>query len=347
MKPANTAKRLLGDSKLLVIAGENKVIHSQFDRLEDFMEPGDLLIVNRSATLPSSFRGHLQRTGEFVELRLAAFQGPCPEDLQNWMAFTFGTGDWRQPTEERGESPELRVLDKIIFSEDLIAEIIHVKHGRLLQIRFSNSSGLSNLQSSLYKHGRPIQYSYHKQELDVWDQQTIFSGPPVSVEPPSASFQFTWDQLFKLRAKGVQVATVLHSAGISSTGDKKLDKLLPLKEWYQVPKKTVALINQAKTKGKKLVALGTTVLRALESATVDSELRARSGLASLKITPGFHFHHINALLTGMHEPGSSHMLLLDSLCPFATVQEAYRQAVMRSYRGHEYGDLSLLNCKAD
>ena len=179
----------------------------------------------------------------------------------------------------------------------------------------------------------------------MWDQQTIFSGPPISVEPPSASFPLTWELMLSLRKKGVKIADILHGAGISSTGSVALDQLLPLTEWYDLPESTALKFSHAKRSEQKNVALGTTVLRAIESAWDGNQLRTGHGLTNLKITPGYRIQTVNALITGMHEVGTSHMNILDSICPIDHIRTGYSEAEQRGYRSHEYGDLAYLHCK--
>ena len=340
MLPARTSQRFGNETKLLAVTENNQIQHRKVQDLIDYFHPGDLLIVNRSATLPSSFRGHLKRTGEFVEIRLAAFQGPSPADLSDWLAFSFGQGDWTIPTEHRAAPPMLVTGDEIVFGPGLSLEIICVKYDRLLEIKFLSH----DLEHHLYQYGKPIQYSYLNEDLHIWDQQTLFSGPPISVEPPSAAFPLTWDLVLALREKDVVISDLLHGAGISSTGSKDLDQLLPLTEWYEIPRHTAAEFQKAKQKGKKIIAMGTTVLRALESAWDGEKIQSGRGLTQLKITPGHKLHTANALITGMHEEGTSHMLILDCFCPIQHVQNAYREAADRNYRGHEYGDITFLHC---
>ncbi len=335
-----TKRSLAGVS---VIHSKTSITLSTNDKgiLEETLNKGDLLVVNNSATLPSSFSGYIRRTGARVEIRLASFQGPSLNDLQNWLGFSFGSGDWKMSTEDRGPAPQILTGDQIVFGDDLFVEIIEVQYERLLRIRFVSD----HLAKALYKYGRPIQYSYLNSELKIWDQQTIFSGAPISVEPPSAGFAFTWEAIFRLKSKGIQVATVTHGAGISSTGSRQLDDLLPLAEWYEVPERTADQINLSKSNGKKIVALGTTVLRALESAVTDGKVVASSGLTQLKIEPGHRIQAVTSLFTGMHELGSSHMEILNAFCGVQTIELGYKEASERGYLGHEYGDLSLLDCR--
>jgi len=365
MKAATTSQRFFEQTKLLVFSAQAQIQsaqaqvqtsskqatihHGHLADLPAQLKAGDLLVVNRSATLPASFRGKVARSGAEVEIRLAAFQGPSPQDLSRWQAISFGAGDWRLPTEQRGPAPHLQTGDRIDIGPELYAEVEKVEQKRVLKLRFGSAEPqvLSQpLLPLLYQYGSPIQYAYHQAPLEVWDQQTIFSGPPISVEPPSAGFAFTWDLLFALRAKGVKIVSLLHSAGLSSTGDTDLDALLPLSEWYQIPAETVAAIESARAQRQRVVALGTTVLRALESAAQSGELQSGEGLSELKIRPGYRFKVVNALITGMHEPGSSHMRILNALFPLSVIEQGYREAEERGYRGHEYGDLSFLDCQA-
>jgi S-adenosylmethionine:tRNA ribosyltransferase-isomerase len=206
------------------------ITHAALRDLGSFLNRGDVIVVNRAGTLPASFRGCIQRTGESLEVRLAAFRGLAPIDLRFWSAVAFGAGDWRIETEARGPAPKLIAGDTITLGTDLSIIVDEVIDRRILAVQFLSK----NLIGALYRYGRPIQYSYHKNPLAIWDQQTIFSGPPISVEPPSASFSFDWTTINRMKNAGIEIASILHSAGLSSTGDSQLDRLLPLPEWFQV-----------------------------------------------------------------------------------------------------------------
>jgi S-adenosylmethionine:tRNA ribosyltransferase-isomerase len=338
MKPATSSFRNHGDTKVLIFNEDKKIIHSQVRHLDQILDRGDVLVVNHSATLPSSFFGFVERTKEKIEIRLAAFQGPHPNDLSNWWAFSFGEGDWHTPTEKRGAPPELKSGDRIILREDFWIEVRRVRESRLLDIHFE----CQHLEKLLYEFGRPIQYSYLTEELKIWDQQTVFAGPPISVEPPSAAFPFTWDLLLRLKNKGVEIVPLLHSAGISSTGSEVLDQLLPLSEWYEIPMETAYRINQAKHNKRRVIALGTTVLRALETSVLKGFVLPGSGLTNLRITPQHNIQSVTGLITGMHELGTSHRDILHAFCPEDVVEHAYQEAEAQAYRSHEYGDISLI-----
>ncbi len=339
MIPAQTSQRLKEKSKLLAIHGAGRIEHKMVADLGDHFNPGDVLIINRSATLPSSFRGILRRTGEPVEIRMAAFEGTSVTDLRDWSAFTFGEGDWRVPTESRGAPPTLLSGDQIFFGAGLSATVSKVERDRWIHIRFAGE----RLEHALYQYGRPIQYSYLNEELEVWDQQTIFAGPPISVEPPSASFPLTWDLIFRLQANGVRIASLVHGAGISSTGSPELDRLLPLEEWYEIPAATAAEFRNARENGKRIIAAGTTVLRALESAFDGQVLRSGSGQTTLRIKPGDQVRSAQAIITGMHDLGTSHLDILGAFREPALIRAGYLEAAALGYRGHEYGDLAYIS----
>ena len=212
MKPATNAKRTFEKTKMLIVESgpSTKVSHGTVADLETFMKSGDLFIVNTASTLPARFRGKIRRSGEEIEVRLAAFIGKSSRDLRQWSAVSFGAGDWRLPTEQRALPPSLMQDDVVEISVDLNLKVQRVdpRSPRLIEIEF----GSPNLVRDLYREGRPIQYSYHEDELAVWDQQTVFHGPPVSVEPPSAAFPLTWSLILKMKALGITISPIVHKA---------------------------------------------------------------------------------------------------------------------------------------
>jgi S-adenosylmethionine:tRNA ribosyltransferase-isomerase len=344
MKPATTSMRRLENTRVLSITSNPSLIrHASARELTELLRPGDLLVVNRSATIPSSFHGTHKPSKKSIEIRLASFRGASPGDLSSWHAIAFGSGDWRTPTENRASPPELKVADMISIGQglDIKVEAVDKNFNRLIQIEFIGR----DLISSLYKYGSPIQYSYMNETLAVWDQQTLFAGPALSVEPPSAAFAMSWELLFKLQNAGVEVATVLHGAGISTSGSRDLDRHLPLEEWFEVGTATVDSIFRTKTRGGKVVALGTSVARALESSVnFYGRLEPKSGFTSLRIGTKTKIKVVDALISGLHEPGTSHLELSKAFCSKELVEQAYDQASSLPYRNHEFGDLSFLSC---
>jgi S-adenosylmethionine:tRNA ribosyltransferase-isomerase len=297
-----------------------------------------LLVVNDAATQPASLRARGPR-GEALELRLAG----GPEEGE-WRAVLFGEGDWRTRTEDRPPPPRLGQGDRVTVAPDLRAEITSVSplSPRLVGLRFDAKP--ERLWSALYRAGRPVQYSYVERALPLWHVQTRYASRPWAVELPSAGRPLTWGLLLRLRARGVRLASLTHAAGLSSTGDAALDAALPLPEAYEIPAGTVAAIGETRASGGQVIAVGTTVVRALEgaAATGGGELRAGRGTTDLKIDGSFRPRMVDGLLSGLHEPGSSHFALCAAFAPAWLLESAFRHASDAGYLGHEFGDSSLI-----
>ena len=186
-----------------------------------------------------------------------------------------------------------------------------------------------------------MQYAHLPEPLQLWDVWTAIAGAPVAFEPPSAGFVLDWRSLARLRERGVAFATLTHAAGLSSTGDAALDARLPLDEPYDIPPSTVRALHAAWARGGRIVALGTTVVRALEHAASRSRgqgLPAGPGLATQRIGATTRLQVVDALLSGTHEIGTSHHELLRAFTDDATLARADRQLQRGAYRTHEFGD---------
>src|SRR5205823_5760867 len=196
----------------------------------------------------------------------------------------FGAGDFRTRTEDRPAPPTLAAGDRLVLGP-LRATIERLLgHPRLVSLLFDAAP--DEVWAGLARHGRPIQYAHVPAPLALWDVWTRIAGPPVAFEPPSAGFALDWRALALMRARGVEFETITHAAGISSTGDEELDRLLPFDEPYRIPSATAAAVNRAKARGGRVVAVGTTVVRALEhAAAADGRVRAGRGVATQRIGP--------------------------------------------------------------
>jgi S-adenosylmethionine:tRNA ribosyltransferase-isomerase len=210
---------------------------------------------------------------------------------------------------------------------------------RLVDIEF-NLKGPA-LWKKFYSLGKPVQYSYLREDLQLWDQQTLFSGPPVALEPPSASFSLTWNLLFKLQKAGVEVLPLTHATGISNTGDLAIDKQLPFPETYRISIEVQKRLIEAKKEGRALVAVGTGAVRALESWGGKSN-SGEWTWTEIKLTKNFKRKIVSGLLTGLHEPEASHLDMLESFAPETLLRKAYEEASLRGYLWHEYGDVCLV-----
>jgi S-adenosylmethionine:tRNA ribosyltransferase-isomerase len=305
--------------------------------LPDLLRSGDLLVLNDAATLPASLSGHAGC--EPLELRLL---GRDPDG--SWRAVAFGAGDWQTPTEHRPPPPRL-VAGTCLQLGKLSATIEEVSplSSRLWRVRFAEQG--ARFWSALYRSGRPVQYSYLTRPLQLWDVQTAYAAAPWAVEAPSAGYPLAAELLLKLRQRGIELARITHAAGLSATGDPALDAALPLAERSLVPEPTVAAVQRARADGRRVVAVGTSVVRALEGRALEGGgvLRAGESSTGLILGPGYRRRVVGALLTGMHDPSDSHYALLQAFAPRALLEQAQSRAEAWGYLGHEFGDACLID----
>jgi S-adenosylmethionine:tRNA ribosyltransferase-isomerase len=348
------------DEKLLVVERASKGWHDGRVRdLPGWLRRGDVVVVNDAATVPASFfatgpDGTGRRAP--LEVRLAAHVAD-----ERWRAVLFGDGDWRTRTEDRPPPPRLHPGDVVMVVEDatlrdraterregglpdlhLRIEAVDPCSPRLVVARFTLRG--ARLWSALYGYGRPVQYRHISAPLDLWHAQTPFAARPWSVEMPSAGRPLAWSLLAGLRAQGVGVVALTHAAGLSSTGDPAIDAALPLPERFDIPAATVRAIVAGRAAGGRVVAVGTTVVRALEgcAALHGGELVPGEGTTDLRLGPGSALRAVDGLLTGMHDVGTSHRELLRAFAPEPLLAAAWSHAEARGYLGHEFGDLCLI-----
>jgi S-adenosylmethionine:tRNA ribosyltransferase-isomerase len=314
--------------------------------LVDLLRPGDVVVANDAATLPASLRGVHLPTGEEVELRLAARASLASDDVLRFHVVVFGAGDHRTRTEDRASPPKLEPEHAIRCGSltAIVEELLG--HPRLVAIRFENSA--TKVWAGLARHGRPIQYAHISQALQLWDVWTPIAAQPVAYEPPSAGFAVDWRLLGAFAAKGIVFATITHAAGISSTGDAALDRLLPLDEPYYVPAATEQVLRRACREDRRVVAIGTTVVRALEhSAASFGAVVAGEGVADQRIGARTQLSVVDAILSGTHEAGTSHYDLLHAFAGGAVLSRADRALDAAGFRTHEFGDSVLIERASD
>jgi S-adenosylmethionine:tRNA ribosyltransferase-isomerase len=212
---------------------------------------------------------------------------------------------------------------------------------RLLDVRFDLAG--PDLYRFLYRAGRPVQYAYLARELPLWDFQNRFASRPWALEMPSAGHALSWEILLALRSRGVELAHLTHAAGISSTGSARLDRRFPLPERYEIPASTVERVRQSKDRGGRVVAVGTTVVRALEASHAEhGRLVAGEGEARVLLGPGFRPKVVDGVLSGMHERGTSHFALLEAFAPAPLLAASLDAAERAGYVQHEFGDSTLV-----
>lgn len=309
----------------------HEVTHTRFNRLSEFLRPGDLLVFNSSRTLPASIKG-CPLTGSCLEVRLAHH---LPDD--SWLAlllcqqgelFACGLHSGMQLHFEAGLTATIEQPDATI--------------PRLWKLRFSKAG--AELMDWLYRSGEPIRYEYVSSPWDLDYYQTVYAKEPGSAEMPSAGRAFTWKLLFELKRQGIETAQIVLHTGLSSYMDDELDaQHLASEEEYFISEAAAATINRARQRNGRIIAVGTTVVRALESA-IDSTgtIQPQHCYTRLRVTANHSLKAVDGLLTGLHEPEASHLDLLTAFLPAQVIQLAYQNAVQQGYLWHEFGDLNLI-----
>jgi S-adenosylmethionine:tRNA ribosyltransferase-isomerase len=345
MKAATLPRQRPRDAKLLVVDAAGRLLHAERNRLADFFCPGDLLVANDAATLPASLAGLHLRSGDAVEVRLAGRRSMAAGDVHAFSAIVFGAGDHRTRTEDRAAPPALQDGDRLALGPLRATVTRTLGHPRLIELCLEGDADA--VWAGIARHGRPIQYAHIPQPLALWDVWTSIASRPVAFEPPSAGFVLDWNLLRMLRERGVGFATLTHAAGLSSTGDAMLDARLPFDEPYHLPDTTVQAIARTQAAGGRIVALGTTVTRALEhGASLQRALSNGDGIADLRIGAHTRLRVIDAIVSGTHEIGTSHHELLRAFASQATLARADAALERHGYRTHEFGDSVLIERSA-
>lgn len=339
MRAASAPRDDRSDARLLHLdpcAGE--VRDARFTDLTTLLEPGDLLVVNDAATLPASLNGALH--GKPIELRFVSHPAE-----RRFVALLLGEGDYRTRTEDRRPPPLVAIGDALDFG-DLAAIVVatHPWSNRLVEIEFDRAGDA--LVRALYALGRPIQYAHVPEPLALYHVQNVYAGRPWALELPSAGYGLSWKMLDALETRGVEIARVTHAAGISSTGERELDALLPWPERSEVPVETAQAIARTRERGGRIIAAGTSVVRALEAAAdpIGASVQAGERVAELRIDETTELRVVDGLLTGMHVPGESHYDLVAAFVDRAMLEAAHERAHELGYRAHEFGDATLVLC---
>lgn len=335
MTPATRPRADRGTMRLLHIDPRGQAYtHRPARELAALLGAHDLLVVNDAATLPASVR----LPALDAELRLIAH-----EQGSTFTAVLFGAGDYRTRTEERLEPPLLARGQRVLVAPDLGFEVVRVDAAfpRWIELRFDVSG--AELWQALYRHGRPIQYAHVRAPLELWDVQNRFASRPWAFELPSAGQPLDGELLLALARRGVQLASLTHAASISSTGSAALDARLPVPERYDIPEATVRAIESTRKRRGRVVAVGTTVVRALEACVAErGALAPGEGVARLLLSARFRPRVVSGVLSGMHEPGTSHFALLQAFADGALLERAMKAAADAGYLQHEFGDSLLI-----
>ena len=294
--------------------------HTTFRDLATFLRRGDLLVANDSATIPAALVAR-RREGTAFTLHLST---KIADDL--WIAEPRAL---REPIAE-GERTMLAENGSATFLAPVDAA-----HPRLWYVLLNTPQPFDEF---LARNGAPIRYRYVTEQFPLADYQTIFARVPGSAEMPSAGRPFTPRVLAALRSAGTELATITLHTGVSSPERHER----PYHEWFDVSPATAAAVNATRLHGGRVIAIGTTVVRALESAFAGGESIAASGWTELIVTPERGVHAVDGLLTGFHEPEASHLDMLRAFADAPLLERAYAEALDAAYLWHEFGDVHLI-----
>lgn len=338
------------DDVRMLVATPGRITHHHFRDLASVLDPGDLVVVNTSATVPSALVGR-RADGRGTVVHVA---GPTPTPPG-----TEGVGPAAGEASARAAaSPlghpwvvELRRTDGAGPQLDARpGELIRTRSGARITLRRPHTPGRSRLWHAwiavdgdvvthLRRHGHPIAYGYLRRAPAAADHATAFGTDPGSAEPPSAGLPFRHRSVTTLITRGVQVAPVTLHTGVSSL---EADEPPPA-ERYRVPATTAELVGDTHRRGRRVVAVGTTVVRALETVAGDGGVvRPGEGWTDLVLGPHRPARVVDGLLTGWHAPEASHLALLEAVAGPDVVAAAYAAGLAGRYRWHEFGDLCLL-----
>lgn len=314
-------------SRLLVLDRQDgSVTHRHFYDVVDYLQPGDVLVVNRTKVLPARLWAH-RSSGALIEVLLVQ-----QVDMQHWKALV-------KP------GRKARPGEKLTFvGGELEAEVLEVVEEGMRLLRF-NFEG--NFMEILDRIGAmPLPPYIHEKLEDASRYQCVYAKDPGSAAAPTAGLHFTDALLERIRAKGVTVAEVLLNVGLGTFRPVKVENIEEHQmhsEYYSVSEETAEIINKCRREGGRIVSVGTTSTRTLETvSTEDGIVHAGSGWTQKFIYPGYHYKAVDALITNFHLPGSTLMMLVSAFATREMVMEAYRTAVAEEYRFFSFGDAMLI-----
>jgi len=316
------ARGLARDEVRLLVSTPEDLRHTVFRELPDVLGPGDVVVVNTSATLPAAVDG-TRHDGRGVTVHFAN-----PVARGAWLV------ELRRP-DGSGPTGDATVGERIRLPGGVDLEIVDTDQ------RFARALLVleAPVESYLAMHGRPITYSYVSKPWPLSAYQTVFAREPGSAEMPSAGRPFTAELVTALVTSGVIVAPVLLHTSVSSPEAHEP----PVAERFRVPETTARVVNLARRSGGRVVAVGTTATRALETvASADGLISPGQGWTELVLGADRPARVVDGLITGWHEPGASHLELLTAVSGADIVRQAYDAALAERYLWHEFGDSCLL-----
>jgi S-adenosylmethionine:tRNA ribosyltransferase-isomerase len=319
------ARGLARDGVRLLVGAGDGVSHHVFTDLPDLLRPGDVLVVNTSATIPAAVA--IPGTGLTMHLSTERPDGDWLIELRrnaNKATLRYGGGEPGQRYALPGNA-HVTLLEPYTRQRLWISHLDTGEHGSVAEF--------------LRMHGRPIHYGYVPGTWPLEAYQTVFATQPGSAEMPSAARPFSDRLVTRLVSAGVRFAPLLLHTGVASPEAHER----PYPEWFSVPPTTARLVTDTHAAGGRVIAVGTTAVRALESAVDGAGIvRPASGWTEMIITPERGVRCVTGLLTGFHEPRASHLDMLAAITPVELLQRCYAAAVDAGYLWHEFGDVNLL-----
>jgi len=329
------ARGLSRDGVRLMVSytDSDRIVHARFRDLERYLDPGDLVVINTSGTRPAAVPAVRIRDGLSLIVHLSTHQGRDRWAVELRLPAGAATEPFRSA--EAGERLRLPDGGEILLRRPYGA--VGREGVRLWEADVRLPGG--DIDGYLARHGAPIHYAYVPEAWPLDYYQTVYATEPGSAEMPSAGRAFTAEGITRLVARGVQVAPLILHTGVASLEDHEP----PYAEYFNVPEATARAVNSARAAGNRVIAVGTTVVRALESVVGPAgDVHAGGGWTDRIITSEQGVRVVDGLLTGFHEPRASHLAMLEAVAGRAHLAHTYRAALDAGYLWHEFGDLHLL-----
>ena len=314
-------------SRLMVLDREKKTIdHQHFYDLKNFLVPGDTLIFNDTRVMPARLIGHRDQTGGKVEVFLLR---------------RIGGDEWKTLVKP-GKKAQVGTI--IRFGEELSCEVLaHTDFGGRI-VKFSYAGIFEEILDRLGE--TPLPPYIHEKLADKERYQTVYSKEQGSAAAPTAGLHFTEEMMQELKTMGVNLGFVTLHVGLGTfrpVNVEKIEEHVMHKEYYSVPEETARLVCDTKARGGRVIAVGTTSIRTLESAAKEKNvLEATSGWTNIFIYPGYEFKIVDAIITNFHLPKSTLLMLISAFAGKEFVLRAYEEAVQEKYRFFSFGDAMLL-----
>lgn len=318
------------ESRLMVLNRKDRsIIHSKFRNLPDFLSPGDLLVLNNTRVIPARLIGEKEGSKVKVEMLLLSQRGDAL-----WEALVK-------------RSSRLKAGTKVMFGGGEFTAIILDKTE--FQTRLVQFESEAKLKELLKKYGRTPLPPYIKREGDIKDMeryQTIYAKEEGSVAAPTAGLHFTEPLFASLRSKGIDIVEITLHIGLGTFQPVKVNKVENHKmheEYFHISEEVSNKINQTRASGGRIIAVGTTVVRALESSVDDAgKIKPYKGFTNKFIYPGYTIRSIDGLITNFHLPRSTLLMLVSAFAGREYILEAYKEAIKERYRFYSYGDAMLI-----